>query len=248
MKTISFALQKGGVGKTSISVSVAAELSKSGKTILVDADPQGNASGWLISELQFELSDVLSGKTEPDTAVYNTPVQNLYILPTTGLDGKLREYSERALSHPNDMKHLIKKLSTLDFEYCIIDTSPSFGALEKECFIASDEIVAVLQLDIFSTDGFTTFSDSIENLRDAYDLEKNKPLFNKIVFNGRDTRIAHQQILLEHFEKIKGYKRFIVPVDQSFKKAQSAQTVISEILGVKKETLEAIQSIAESLK
>lgn len=249
MKTISFALQKGGVGKTSISVSTAAELAKYGKTLLIDADPQGNASGWLISELEYELADILLNKEDVKNAIYQTTVDNLFILPTTGLDGKLREYSEtKALTHPNDVKHLMKKISALDFEYCVIDTSPAFGALEKECFIASDEIVAVLQLDIFSTDGFTTFSDSLVKLREAFDLEADHPLFNKLVFNAKDDRIQHQQILLEQFSKMKGFKRFVVPVDQSFKKAQSAQTIINNISGVKKETVEAIEKIAGSIK
>ena len=76
MKTISFALQKGGVGKTSISVSTAAELAKYGKTLLIDADPQGNASGWLISELEYELADVLLNKE--DARMLNTSFKEVF--------------------------------------------------------------------------------------------------------------------------------------------------------------------------
>ena len=60
MKTITFALQKGGVGKTSMSVSVAAQLAKFGKkVIIIDSDPQGNSTSWLIEDLENEFSDIL---------------------------------------------------------------------------------------------------------------------------------------------------------------------------------------------
>ena len=63
MKTYTFAIQKGGTGKTSVSVSVAVELAKFGRTILIDADPQGNTTDWMnLPSLQYELSDVLSDK------------------------------------------------------------------------------------------------------------------------------------------------------------------------------------------
>ena len=63
MKTYTFAIQKGGTGKTSVSVSVAVELAKLGRTILIDADPQGNTTDWMnLPKLEYELSDVLSDK------------------------------------------------------------------------------------------------------------------------------------------------------------------------------------------
>lgn len=248
MKTISFALQKGGTGKTSISVSVAAELSKRGKTILVDADPQGNATGWIFGDLQYELADVLLEQCNVAQAVQKTEIENLYILPTAGSGGSLRNYSEtKASAKPLVFKQLARTLVSMDFEYCVIDTSPSFNALEKACFIASDEIIAVMQIDVFSSDGFSTFTESLGALRKDFELPANKPLFNKLVFNSHDARIQHQEEILKQFYRLENYQKFIVPVDQSFKKAQVSKATIDQISGTKKETINVIKEIARSL-
>ena len=59
MRTYSFAIQKGGTGKTTVSVSVAVELARQGKkVVLIDGDPQGNSSSWLLDDLEYELADV----------------------------------------------------------------------------------------------------------------------------------------------------------------------------------------------
>ncbi|WP_147612793.1 ParA family protein [Treponema pectinovorum] len=88
MKTITFALQKGGTGKTSLSVSTAVQLAESGKKgLLLDADPQGNATTWLgIDEISVELADVLMKKSPAKDAIINTQVENLSIIPTASLD------------------------------------------------------------------------------------------------------------------------------------------------------------------
>jgi chromosome partitioning protein len=81
-------IQKGGVGKSSISASLAAELARSGEVLFIDADPQSNSSTWLgPEELSVELSDVLYGKVELAEAVLKTGTPGLYLLPSAGLSG-----------------------------------------------------------------------------------------------------------------------------------------------------------------
>ena len=94
MKTITFGIQKGGTGKTSISISVASQLAIDGKkTIILDADPQGNATGWIIKELSHELADVLFNSCQVEEAIQKTSIENLFIMPTAGLGGDLRLYA-----------------------------------------------------------------------------------------------------------------------------------------------------------
>ena len=97
MKTITFAIQKGGTGKTSVSVSIAGELALSGKkTLLIDADPQGNSTGWIFPEVEYEFADVIMGKSNLAQTIKQTDVENLYIMPTAGLGGSLRDFSQTA--------------------------------------------------------------------------------------------------------------------------------------------------------
>ena len=89
MKITTFAIQKGGTGKTSLSVSTAVELAKIGRTIIIDADPQGNTTTWLgIENLQYELSDLLTKEDytaeDINKTIQTTPVENLFIIPTAG--------------------------------------------------------------------------------------------------------------------------------------------------------------------
>ena len=112
MKTITFAIQKGGTGKTSTAVSVAVELAEKGqKVILLDADPQGNATTWIgIETITNELADVLMKKCEVQEAITPTKIENLSFLPTASVDGSLKLYSKTlANESPFAIRQLLKK-------------------------------------------------------------------------------------------------------------------------------------------
>lgn len=250
MKTITFANQKGGVGKTSTAVAVATELAKRGKTLMVDADSQGNTSTWLIDSLSFELAQVLEEKCTLREAIVETGIENLFVLPTAGVGGGLRDYAlYRAPKYHKEFKRNVVAAAEVEgFDYCVIDTSPAFNPLEWNIFLASDEIVAVLELDVFSADGMESFTANIAELRKQEDLGNDKPLFNKIIFNKRDERISQQKQFFSEFQKLSGYNFYIIPVDQAVKKAQGLHCAVDMVKDVKKDTLTALAGIAEALK
>ena len=249
MKTISFALQKGGTGKTSVAVSVATELAKTSKVVLVDADPQGNASAWYNNELKAELSDVLTNKSTVQDALITTGLKNLFMIPTAGIGGGLNSYQKtEANGKPEAMLDITDELAKV-FDYCIIDTSPHFGPLEESCFIASDEIVPVLMIDRFSFDGLEIFLANLDDLKSRAKRVRKEGKMGNIVLNSKDNRLSIQDGKVDALIKTlpKETKLHIIPVDQAFKKAQDAHEPI-ETVEAKKETLTVISQIAEALK
>ncbi len=249
MKTICFALQKGGVGKTSISVSVAANLAQSGKKVLlIDADPQGNASSWLLTALNKEFADVLFGDATLKETVMESTVKNLFVLPTAGTDTRLNEYSEtKALTSQYKIADDVMPSVRLDgYDYCIIDTSPSFKALERSCVAAADEVVAVLTLSNMGTDGLEIFGNHLANARKEMRLGE-KPTFNKIVLNNHNRSFGQQKEILAQIEEAtKAFQKFIVPQDQVFDRACGGHASI-DMFKAKPETISAIEEIARSL-
>ncbi len=249
MKTITFALQKGGTGKTSCSVSVAVELAKKYKVIFIDADPQGNASAWVgPNQIAYELSDVLTEKAPLGQAICQTEVPNLFLLPTAGIGGSLREYqqSSKAMTEPYAIADLLPELAKV-FDYCVIDTSPAFGAIERAAFAAADEVIPVLQLNQFSIDGLQIFTTNLASAKKSLRLGE-KPVLNKIILNGRDERIAQQNENLKMFEQMTGnISLFILPTDQSYSKAQKLKLPIQLMNASKKETFDTLSNLADAI-
>ena len=135
---------------------------------------------------------MLFNSCQVEEAIQGTSIDNLFIMPTAGLGWDLRLYGEtKASQKPYAIKQLLPKLEALGFEYCIIDTSPAFSPLEKSCFLASDEVIPVMQIDIFSADGLGVFVQLMDDLRK--DFETAKPALTRIVLNARDDRLPQQK-------------------------------------------------------
>lgn len=250
MKTYAFAVQKGGTGKTTIGVSTAIELSKFGKTVLIDADPQGNASAWAGAQtsIKYELADILNENCKIESALQNTIAPNLYIIPTIGIDGGLRLFKSRAIyDNPMAIKHLVKELSET-FDYCIFDTSPAFDEFEKKIFMSCNKLLPVLMLDIFSLDGAETFFSNIQTMKQKNDIE-GAPYIKKIILNGNDKRLKQHAELLESFaQSYTAFDIYIFPVDQAHRKAQQNRLTLHDLSDTKKDTLETLEALANELK
>lgn len=155
-KSIAIFNQKGGVGKTTTNINLCSYLASWGKKILtIDIDPQGNTtSGIGLDKKKIDLSvyDVIIGDVEPKVAVMETPVENLYILPSTvqlaGAEIELTEVSKREIK-------LKKALASLDDEYdfIFIDCPPSLGLLTINALAAVDSVIIPIQCEFYALEG-----------------------------------------------------------------------------------------------
>lgn len=254
MKKITFSIQKGGTGKTSISVSVAVELAKNNKVLFIDADPQGNATTWFaFDSVKYEFSDLINdvvnddNKLSPKDVLLKTQIENLFFIPTAGVGGGLSNIKDTIAGQAPFFIADILSMYEDVFDYCIIDTSPSFGVFEKMLFIASDEVIPVLHLDNFSTDGIEIFFYNLSNLKKSYRLGDN-PKFNKIVLNGlNNTKKLDKKFLAYFMEKFDTTELFVIPTDPIFGKAQATNHFIQDFQDTKKETKENIYLLASKI-
>lgn len=159
--------QKGGVGKTTTTTNVGAYLAKMGKHVLiVDADPQGNASSGLgleKTELHETLSDVLYGEADIHKVVQETSVEKLDILPT---DGRLASF-EVDLASTADRENILKqKLCVLvDYDYVLIDCPPALGLLTVNALTAADSVLIPVQAEYYALEGLSQLLQVMQQIR-----------------------------------------------------------------------------------
>lgn len=170
-KIISFANQKGGVGKTTSAVNVAASLGILGyKTLLIDLDPQGNATsgvGVAKKSLKGTVKEVLSGELEIKDVILQTEYQNISIIPTNvSLSGaEFDLYNDEGSEY--NLKDALAKI-TNDYDYILIDCPPSLGMLTINAFVASDGIVVPMQCEFYAVEGLSQLITTTKRIKKNY--------------------------------------------------------------------------------
>lgn len=154
-KIISVANQKGGVGKTTTTVNLGTILARRGKKVLlIDADPQGNATSGLGAEKEVENStyDILVNETSMEEAIQDTIIKNLKICAS---NMNLAGAEVELVSMMSREQRLKEKLDEIKekFDYILIDCPPSLGLITLNSFTASDSVLIPVQCEYFALEG-----------------------------------------------------------------------------------------------
>ncbi len=166
-KVVSIANQKGGVGKTTTSVNLSSALAKKGKRVLlIDADPQGNATSGLGIDKEIEKSiyDVIINEVEINETLKNTNIKKLKVCPSNiNLAGAEVELVS-LMSREHRLKERIDEIRD-EYDYIFIDCPPSLGLITLNAFTASDSVLIPVQCEYYALEGLGQLINTINLVR-----------------------------------------------------------------------------------
>ena len=197
-KIISFTNQKGGVGKTTTCVNISAYMAKLGlKILIIDLDPQGNASTSVgIEKLKAKntIYSALSHTYSIENCIHHTKIDNLDIIPAeinlAGAEIELVDFENRE----NIIKNLINPL-TNSYDYIMIDCPPSLGLLTINALTASTHIIVPIQCEFLALEGLSQLMNTVRLVKKHLNKDLN---IEGVVLTMKDSRInLINQVTLE---------------------------------------------------
>ena len=220
-KVVSFSNQKGGVGKTTSCVNLAAQIANKGKKVLlVDMDPQGNAtSGLGISKAKIRktIYEVIIGQCDIKDAMMKTAFKNLWIVPATielaGAELELHELDE-SLDFAKIAFDSVKE----DFDYIFIDCPPSLGLLTVKALSVSDGVVIPMQCEFYSLEGMSQLFNTIKKIRQLFNPSLQVVGILLTMYNGRLTLTG--QVVAE-LKKYYADQLFRVPISRTVRLSEA---------------------------
>ncbi len=201
-KVIAIANQKGGVGKTTTAINLAATIAiLEKKVLLIDADPQANATsgvGIKAEQITSTMYECLVDGIDPHLAIVKTRTPNLDLLPSSidlvGAEIELVNVTQRELR----MRMVIDMVKD-DYDYIFIDCLPSLGLITLNALVAADSVIVPVQCEFFSLEGFGKLKDTIilvqQSLNPLLEVEG-------IVLSMYDQRLRMANMVLEEIRNI----------------------------------------------
>ena len=255
-KVISVTNQKGGVGKTTTTINLGAALAELGKLVLIiDLDPQGNASTGLGIEVEdrtLTTYDLLLGDVSLNDVIYPTDQTGLFIVPSTvdlsSADMELVSNEKRSFLLHDALRQ--PAMTEFQFDYILIDCPPSLNLMTVNAMVASDSVLIPLQSEFFALEGLSQLMLTIREVRSSantslriegivltmYDARDN--LSQQVEQDARDNlgELVFRTIIPRNV-RVSEAPSFAMPVisyDSASKGARAYRALAKELLGISK--------------